>query len=136
MGQKLLNVGTSVLENFSPVNKICQHVCAFHFYAHDMTRQVGYLICLVASGPCMPRPDWAVQHHCDAACRMQQVEAHHYCGCPSDEFRQCVIYDSDKPDARLIGIEYIISRRLFQGLPQEEKKLWHSHKFEVRQHGM
>jgi hypothetical protein len=62
---------------------------------------------------------------------MQQVEAHHYCGCPSDEFRQCVIYDSDKPDARLIGIEYIISRRLFQGLPQEEKKLWHSHKFEV-----
>ena len=64
-------------------------------------------------------------------CLHGQVEAHHYCGCPNDEFRQCIIYDSDKPDARLIGIEYIISRRLFQGLPEEEKKLWHSHKFEV-----
>ncbi len=29
------------------------------------------------------------------------------------------------------GIEYIISSRLFEGLPAEEKKLWHSHKFEV-----
>jgi hypothetical protein len=46
VGQKLLNVGTSVLENFSPVNKICQHVCAFHFYANDMTRQADQL--------CMP----------------------------------------------------------------------------------
>ena len=38
--QKVLNVGTSMLESFGPVKKICQHVCAFHFYAHDMSRQV------------------------------------------------------------------------------------------------
>jgi Protein of unknown function (DUF1264) len=39
--------------------------------------------------------------------------------------------DSDKSNARLIGIEYIISRRLFEGLPADEKKFWHSHEHEV-----
>lgn len=62
----------------------------------------------------------------------RQVEAHHYCSHHSEEMRQCVIYDSDKPDARLIGIEYIISRRLFEALPPEEKKFWHSHTYEAR----
>ena len=28
--------------------------------------------------------------------------------------------------------EYIISRRLFEGLPPDEKKYWHSHQYEVR----
>jgi hypothetical protein len=36
-----------------------------------------------------------------------------------------------QPGARLIGIEYIISRRLYKGLPQEERKYWHSHQYEV-----
>lgn len=66
----------------------------------------------------------------------RQVEASHFCIHLRHDLHQCVIFDSNKPDARLIGIEYIISRRLFQGLPQEEKKLWHSHKFEVGRHGM
>lgn len=43
-----------------------------------------------------------------------------------------MIYDPDKPNARLIGIEYIISEKLFQTLPEEEKKLWHSHVYEVK----
>ncbi|CAK0787767.1 hypothetical protein CVIRNUC_010989 [Coccomyxa viridis] len=96
--QKVLNVGTSALQSYKPVKQICQHVCAFHFYAQDMSRQ---------------------------------VEAHHYCSCTNDEVRQCVIYDSADSNARLIGIEYIISRRLFESLPEEEKKLWHSHTYEV-----
>lgn len=45
--------------------------------------------------------------------------------------RQCIIYDSNKADAKLIGIEYIISRKLFDTLPPEERKYWHSHEFEV-----
>ena len=60
-----------------------------------------------------------------------QVESHHYCSHVSGDMRQCVIYDSNKSDARLIGIEYIISGELFQKLPEEEKKYWHSHEFEV-----
>ena len=62
----------------------------------------------------------------------RQVIAHHYCSHQGEEVLQCVIYDSDKADARLIGIEYIISEKLFATLPEEEKKLWHSHVHEVK----
>lgn len=62
----------------------------------------------------------------------RQVRADHYCTHVNEEFYQCVIYDSDKTDARLIGIEYVISERLFNSLPDEEKRLWHSHQFEVK----
>lgn len=61
----------------------------------------------------------------------RHVEAHHYCAHVNEDMHQCVIYDSEKPGARLIGIEYIISERIFKDLPEEEKKLWHSHQFEV-----
>jgi len=60
-----------------------------------------------------------------------QVEAHHYCSMLNEEVRQCIIYDSGDKNARLIGIEYIISRRLFESLPEEEKKMWHSHTYEA-----
>jgi Protein of unknown function (DUF1264) len=61
----------------------------------------------------------------------RQVRAHHYCSHQNEEVLQCVIYDSHGKDARLIGIEYIISEALFKSLPEEEKKLWHSHRYEV-----
>jgi hypothetical protein len=60
------------------------------------------------------------------------VEAHHFCSHLNNDVHQCVIYDSDGPDARLIGIEYIISRELFESLPGEEKQYWHSHAHEVQ----
>ena len=62
----------------------------------------------------------------------RQIIAHHFCSHRSEEFLQCVIYDTNKSDARLIGIEYIISARLFGGLSDEEKRYWHSHQFEVK----
>jgi hypothetical protein len=62
----------------------------------------------------------------------RQVIAEHYCSHLSDEVLQCIIYDSNKPGARLIGIEYIVSARIFESLPAEEKKLWHSHNYEVK----
>eukprot|EP00882_Tetradesmus_deserticola_P003087 GHRQ01003276.1.p1 GENE.GHRQ01003276.1~~GHRQ01003276.1.p1 ORF type:complete len:263 (+),score=96.94 GHRQ01003276.1:80-868(+) len=96
--QKLINTATSALQSFPPLSKICQHVCAFHCYAHDTTRQ---------------------------------VHAHHFCSHLNEEMRQCIIYDSGEPGARLIGIEYMISRRLYEGLPQEERRFWHSHQYEV-----
>ncbi|KAH8550828.1 DUF1264-domain-containing protein [Umbelopsis sp. PMI_123] len=84
---------------FEPLKRICEHVCGFHLYAHDMTRQ---------------------------------VHAHHFCSHVNEDFRQCIIYDSPQPTARLIGIEYIISEKLFDQLDDEEKKYWHSHDYEVR----
>lgn len=61
----------------------------------------------------------------------RQVEAHHFCAHQNEEMRQCVIYDSPEKDAKLIGLEYIISENLFLTLPDEEKKLWHTHLYEV-----
>ena len=60
-----------------------------------------------------------------------QMEAHHYCAQLNEDFHQCVIFDGNTREARLIGIEYIISERLFRSLPADEKKLWHSHRYEV-----
>ncbi|MED6157713.1 Oil body-associated protein 1A [Stylosanthes scabra] len=62
----------------------------------------------------------------------RQVEAHHYCGHQNEEMRQCLIYDSPEANARLIGLEYIVSENLFMTLPDEEKRLWHSHEYEVK----
>lgn len=59
------------------------------------------------------------------------LRADHYCSHRNDGVFQCVIYDSNEQDARLIGVEYIISETLFKQLPEAEKKLWHSHRYEV-----
>lgn len=61
-----------------------------------------------------------------------QMEAHHYVTVLNEEVMQAVIYDGNTKDARLMGVEYIISERLFRTLPPEEKKLWHSHQYEVK----
>ncbi|KAG2440150.1 hypothetical protein HXX76_004263 [Chlamydomonas incerta] len=60
----------------------------------------------------------------------QHVEAFHMYA--HDATRPCVLYDSAEPGARLIGIEYIISRRMFESLPEEERRFWHSHVYEVK----
>ena len=61
----------------------------------------------------------------------RQVIAHHYCTHVSAEVHQCLLYDSDDAHARLVGVEYLISERLFLTLDDEEKPYWHSHKYEV-----
>ncbi|KAL8806400.1 MAG: hypothetical protein Q9200_005056, partial [Gallowayella weberi] len=48
------------------------------------------------------------------------------------DVRQCLIYDTPQPNARLIGVEYMISPKLYATLDSEERKLWHSHVFEVK----
>ena len=61
-----------------------------------------------------------------------QMEAHHYCSILNEDVIQCTIYDGDVKDAKLMGVEYIISQKLFAGLPEHEKALWHSHVHEVK----
>lgn len=62
----------------------------------------------------------------------EQMEAHHYCGKLNEELIQCVIFDGNQKDAKLMGVEYIVSERLFQSLPADERPLWHSHRYEVK----
>jgi hypothetical protein len=61
-----------------------------------------------------------------------QMEAHHYCSILNEEVIQCVIFDGNMKDAKLMGVEYIISAPLFASLPAKEKSLWHSHAHEVK----
>nr|CAD1820389.1 unnamed protein product [Ananas comosus var. bracteatus] len=99
-GTALLETATGTIQGFAPINSIHQHLCAFHFYAHDMSRQ---------------------------------VEAHHFCAHLNEDVRQCLIFDSPDAGARLIGVEYIVTEPLFLALPDDEKPLWHSHEYEVRE---
>lgn len=62
----------------------------------------------------------------------RQVEATHFCIHLRHDLHQCVIFDRNATDARLIGIEYIISEERFRALPADEKRLWHSHHYEVK----
>ncbi|RRA97357.1 OBAP family protein [Larkinella rosea] len=61
-----------------------------------------------------------------------QMEAHHYCTQLNEDLVQCLIFDGNGSDAKIMGVEYIVSERLFKTLPDEEKKLWHSHHHEVK----
>jgi hypothetical protein len=61
-----------------------------------------------------------------------QMEAHHYCGHVNEDVIQCVIFDGNGADAKIMGVEYIVTEAMFTGLPVEEKHLWHSHVHEVR----
>ena len=60
-----------------------------------------------------------------------QMEAHHYCHQMNEDFAQCVLFDSNKKTANLNGIEYIISEKLFNTLPEGEKEYWHPHNGEI-----
>lgn len=61
-----------------------------------------------------------------------QMEAHHYVSQLNEDVYQAVIYDGNGEDAKLMGVEYIITERLFKTLDDEDKKLWHSHHHEVK----
>ncbi|XP_052203174.1 oil body-associated protein 2A-like [Diospyros lotus] len=62
----------------------------------------------------------------------RQIEAHHYVCRANQDFLQCAVFDSDDSNAHLIGVEYVVSGRVFDSLPVEEQKLWHSHAHEIK----
>lgn len=62
-----------------------------------------------------------------------QIETIHYCTAVGDGLFQCIIYDSPEKDAKLIGVEYVVTQEVFGQLPQEEAKLWHPHRFEIEE---
>ena len=60
-----------------------------------------------------------------------QIITQHFCMSRSEEMHQCLLYDSTEKNAKLLGVEYIISDRLYRELPDVEKKYWHPHTYEV-----
>ncbi len=62
----------------------------------------------------------------------EQMEAHHFCAILNEDVVQCTIFDGNLKTAKLMGVEYIVSARIFESLPEAEKSLWHSHVHEVK----
>jgi hypothetical protein len=75
--------------------------------------------------------------HIDAFCwvsgdQNRQLEGHTFVVFLNDDLAQCITYDSDKPNARLIGVEYIVSDKIFKTLPAEEQALWSSNAYKIK----
>jgi hypothetical protein len=60
-----------------------------------------------------------------------QMESHHFCTQVNEDFAQCALFDGNERSSNLNGIEYIISERLFERLPEPEKRFWHPHNYEI-----
>ena len=122
----MLETATGVIQSFSPIKKIHQHLCAYTDYIYlpplSLYLSISLLYILVGY----------FRFHFYGDDMTRQVEAHHFCSHQNEDMRQCLIYDSPGADARLIGVEYIVSEQLFLSLPDDEKPLWHSHEYEVK----
>jgi hypothetical protein len=59
------------------------------------------------------------------------INAFHYCVTLNDDLTQCVLYDGKGPNARLIGIEYLVPEEVYLAMPPEEQQYWHNHHHEV-----
>lgn len=74
---------------------------------------------------------YAVGFHCAKGEPDFQMEAHHYCRVVNNDLLQCVLFDGNTKTANLIGVEYIVSEKLFGTLPDDERPYWHPHNFEI-----
>jgi len=63
--------------------------------------------------------------------KMPDMVAHHYCKPVSGGLTECQLYDSDKADARLIGVEVIVDKETWKKFAKNEQALWHYHKTEI-----
>ncbi len=67
-----------------------------------------------------PKLQFVTQHYCAA----------HTGGSAGDVF-QCVLFDGTGTNAKLLGVEYLISDEAYRKLPEDEKPYWHAHTYEV-----
>lgn len=88
--------------------------------AHGPMSAPHFHFCGIHMAKKNPRLQFVTQHYC----------AGHKRGEAGDVF-QCVLFDGTGTDAKLIGVEYLISDEAYRKLPDEEKKYWHAHTYEV-----
>ncbi len=82
----------------------------------------------------MAMPAHGFTLHIDAIKHINEMPdfvVHHYCKTLDKDYIQCLLFDSDKPNAHVIGAETIISPEVYAQLPEEERATWHYHKDEI-----
>ncbi len=60
-----------------------------------------------------------------------EMIAHHWCKAVAGGLTECQLYDSDRPDARLVGVEMVVPGTTYESFPAAEKRLWHYHRTEI-----
>jgi hypothetical protein len=64
-----------------------------------------------------------------------QLRVGHFCVHNSPDLIQCMLFDTngsvEGKHPRLLGVEYVITDKLYQSLSQQEKQYWHPHDGEV-----
>jgi hypothetical protein len=60
-----------------------------------------------------------------------QLRVAHYCKQVKPNVFQCIVYNGTGKDARLLGVEYVVSNELYQAMSAREKQYWHPHDGEV-----
>ena len=86
---------------------------------------------LQKDSPLDPMDVYLVGFHPMKQAPQHQMEAHHFCRQVNEDFAQCALFDGNTREANLNGIEYIISEKLFETLPADEKQYWHPHNAEI-----
>ena len=86
---------------------------------------------LQGNAPLGPMDVYLVGFHPMKEQPQHQMEAHHFCHQVNQDFAQCALFDGNGRNANLNGIEYIISEKLFETLPAEERQYWHPHNAEI-----
>ncbi|KQU71451.1 MULTISPECIES: OBAP family protein [unclassified Rhizobacter] len=86
---------------------------------------------LQRSAPLAPMDVYLVGFHPMKEAPSRQMEAHHFCHQMNEDFAQCALFDGNTRDARLVGVEYIVSEKLFATLPVAERPYWHPHNGEI-----
>ena len=57
--------------------------------------------------------------------------AHHFCRPAAGGILECQLYASDKPDARLVGVEVIVPAAMWKTFDKTEQARWHYHRWEI-----
>lgn len=95
--------------------------------AHDAKAEGGPLtgphahFCGIHIAKSNPKFQLVTQHYCAA----------HSGGGSEDAMFQCVLFDTTGKNAKLLGVEYIVTDAAYRQLPDDEKKYWHAHTYEV-----
>src|SRR5512135_3298359 len=95
---------------------------------------VGVATAAEQEAPSIVKPTDGWTLHIDAKRHMPTMPdmvVHHYCKPVSGGLIECQLYDSDKPDARLIGVEMVVDAATYYQFNKKEKALWHYHKTEI-----
>lgn len=80
-----------------------------------------------------PSEGWSL--HIDALMHFPSkpnMVAHHWCkGNLAGGLIECQLYDSDAPNARLVGVEVVVAADVWKKFAAAERGLWHYHKTEI-----